>query len=172
MSEYRRLYRQQGWYFFTGVTYNREKILIQPDNLVRRRQSFRCVMKKLPFKMDTVVILPDHIHCIWRLPPDDDDFPTRWKPIMRYFSTGMNAPLTSRSEKKVWQRRFWEHLLRNEKDWQVHMDYIHYNPVKHGYVQSPGGWPYGSFRRAVKQGLYPADWEAKEPSNISGMNLE
>ena len=89
-----------------------------------------------------------------------------------YFSTGMNAPLTKRAEKKVWQRRFWEHLLRNEKDCQVHMDYIHYNPVKHGYVQSPYDWPSGSFRRAVKQGLYPADWGAKEPSNISGMNLE
>ena len=128
MSEYRRLYRQQGWYFFTVVTYCREKILIQPDNLIRLRQSFRYVMKKLPFKMD--------------------------------------------AEKKVWQRRFWEHLLRNEADWHAHMDYIHYNPVKHGYVQSPGDWPYGSFRRAVKQGLYPADWGAKEPSNISGMNLE
>ncbi len=91
MSEYRRLYRQQGWYFFTVVTYCREKILIQPDNLIRLRQSFRYVMKKLPFKMD--------------------------------------------AEKKVWQRRFWEHLLRNEADWHAHMDYIHYNPVKHGYVK-------------------------------------
>jgi len=172
MSEYRRLYRQQGWYFFTVVTYNREKILIQPDNLIRLRQSFRHVMAKYPFIMDAVVLLPDHIHCIWRLPPDDDDFSTRWKLIKRFFSTGMNAPLTGRAEKKVWQRRFWEHLLRNEKDCQVHMDYIHYNPVKHGYVQSPYDWPSGSFRRAVKQGLYPADWGAKEPSNISGMNLE
>ncbi|MBM2835809.1 MAG: hypothetical protein HW406_2970 [Candidatus Brocadiaceae bacterium] len=162
----------RGWYFFTVVTYNREKILIQPDNLQRLRLSFHHVMTKYPFIMDAVVILPDHIHCIWRLPPDDDDFSTRWKLIKRYFSTGMNAPLTRRAEKKVWQRRFWEHLLRNEKDCQVHMDYIHYNPVKHGYVQSPYDWPYGSFRRAVKQGLYPADWGAKEPSNISGMNLE
>jgi len=76
MSEYRRLYRQQGGYFFTVVTYNRKKILIQPDNLIRLRQSFRYIMKKLPFKMDAVVILPDHIHCIWRLPSDDDDFST------------------------------------------------------------------------------------------------
>ena len=76
MSEYRRLYRQQGWYFFTVVTYNREKILIQPDNLKRLRLSFHHVMKKYPFIMDAVVILPDHIHCIWRLPPDDDDFST------------------------------------------------------------------------------------------------
>ena len=172
MSEYRRLYRQQGWYFFTVVTYNREKILIQPDNLIRLRQSFRYVMKKLPFRMDAVVILPDHIHCIWRLPPDDDDFSTRWRLIKRYFSISMNASLTKRAEKKVWQRRFWEHLLRNEADWHTHMDYIHYNPVKHGYVQSPYDWPYGSFRRAVKQGLYPADWGAMEPPDISGMNLE
>jgi len=128
MSEYRRLYRQQGWYFFTVVTYNREKILIQPDNLIRLRESFRYVMKKIPLKMD--------------------------------------------AEKKIWQRRFWKHLLRNEADWHTHMDYIHYNPVKHGYVQSPYDWPYGSFHRAVKQGLYQADWGASEPSNIGGMNLE
>ncbi len=130
MSEYLRLYRQQGWYFFTVVTYNREKILIQPDNLIRLRQLFSYVMKKLPFKIDVVVILPDHIHCIWRLPLDDDDFSTRWRLIKRYFSIGINTSLTKRAEKKVWQRRFWEHLLRNEKDWRTHIDYIHYNPVK------------------------------------------
>jgi len=136
MSEYRRLYRQQGWYFFTVVTYNREKILIQPNNLVRLRHSFRYGMDKYPF------------------------------------SIGTNASLTKRAEKKVWQRRFWEHLLRNEKDWQNHMDYIHYNPVKHGYVRSPGEWLYGSFHHAVKQGLYPADWGAQEPLSIEGMDLE
>ncbi|TLD40639.1 MAG: hypothetical protein JETT_3102 [Candidatus Jettenia ecosi] len=122
--------------------------------------------------MDAVVILPDHIHCIWRLPLDDDDFSTRWRLIKRYFSIGIDAPLTKRAEKKVWQRRFWEHLLRNEEDWRTHMDYIHYNPVKHGYVQNPGDWPYGSFQRAVTEGLYPANWGTKEPSSINGMNLE
>ncbi len=76
MSEYRRLYRQQGGYFFTVVTYNREKFFIQPDNLIRLRQSSRYIIKKFPFKTDAVVILPDHIHCIWRLPSDDDDFAT------------------------------------------------------------------------------------------------
>lgn len=172
MSEYRRLYPQQGWYFFTVITYNREKMLIQPDNLKRLRHAFLHVMKKLPFTIDAIVVLPDHIHCIWRLPPDDDDFSTRWRLIKRYFSIGMNTSLTKRAEKKVWQRRFWEHLLRNERDWGTHMDYIHYNPVKHGYVQSPGEWPYGSFQRAVRQGLYPADWGDNEPLSIKGMDLE
>ena len=100
MSEYRRLYQQEGWYFFTVVTYNREKILIQPDNLKRLRLSFHSVMKKLPFKIDAVVVLHDHIHCIWRLPPDDDDFSTRWKLIKRYFSTGMNAPINQKGRKE------------------------------------------------------------------------
>lgn len=172
MSEYRRLYRQQGWYFFTVITYNREKILDQPDYLKRLRHAFSHVMKKLPFTPDAIVVLPDHIHCIWRLPSDDDDFSTRWRLIKRYFSIGMNTSLTKRAEKKVWQRRFWEHLLRNEKDWRTHMDYIHYNPVKHGYVQSPRDWPYGSFQRAVRQGLYPADWGDNEPLSIKGMDLE
>jgi len=172
MSEYHRLYRQQGWYFFTVVTYCREKILIQLDNLIRRRQSFRYLMKKLPFKMDAVVILPDHIHCIWRLPSDDGDFSTRWKLIKRYFSIGMNAPLTSRSEKKVWQRRFWEHMIRGQTDFNRHCDYIHYNPVRHGLVHLPLEWKHSSFREFVEKGLYSQDWGQSPVEGLHGMNLE
>lgn len=172
MSEYRRLYREGGWYFFTVVTYNREKILTQPANIIRLRHGFRLVKDKYPFYIDGIIILPDHIHCIWRLPTEDDDFSLRWKLIKRYFSIGINTPLTGRAEKKVWQRRFWEHLLRNEKDWQAHMDYIHYNPVKHGYVKSPKDWRHGSFHSAVKRGLYNEDWGSSEPCSIQGMNLE
>lgn len=172
MSEYRRLYREGGWYFFTVLTYHREKILTQPAHIMRLRHAFHLVKDKYPFYIDGIIILPDHIHCIWRLPTEDDDFSLRWKLIKRYFSIGINTPLTGRAEKKVWQRRFWEHLLRNEKDWQAHMDYIHYNPVKHGYVKSPKDWHHGSFHSAVKRGLYDEDWGASEPCSIKGMNLE
>ena len=172
MSEYRRLYREGGWYFFTVVTYNREKILTQPANIMRLRHAFHLVKVKYPYHINGIVILPYHIHCIWRLPMEDDNFSLRWKLIKRFFSIGLNTPLTGRAEKKVWQRRFWEHLLRNEKDWQVHMDYIHYNPVKHGYVKSPKDWQYGSFHSAVKRGLYDEDWGSSEPCSIKGMNLE
>lgn len=129
-------------------------------------------MEKLPFAMDAVVILPDHLHCIWQLPPDDADFSTRWRLIKRHFALGIDAPMTARGEKKVWQRRFWEHFLRDEEDWRRHMDYIHYNPVKHGYVSSPVDWVSGSFQRAVKEGLYPVDWGGQEPPSVTGMELE
>jgi putative transposase len=172
MSEYRRIYCEGGWYFFTVVTHNREKILTQPANITRLRQSFHLVKGNYPFYIDAIVILPDHIHCIWRLPPEDSNFSVRWKLIKRYFSLGMAIPSTTHGEKKVWQRRFWEHLLRNEKDWHAHMDYIHYNPVKHGYVKSPRDWRYSSFHNAVKRGLYVEDWGAAEPSSIHEMNIE
>lgn len=172
MSEYRRLYRKGGWYFFTVITYNREKILTQPANITRLRHAFHLVKDNYPFYIDGIVILSDHIHCIWRLPVEDDNFSIRWKLIKRYFSIGVNTPVTERGEKKIWQRRFWEHLLRNEKDWQAHMDYIHYNPVKHGYVKSPKDWHHGSFHSAVKRGLYEEDWGASEPCSIQGMDFE
>ncbi|GJQ47771.1 MAG: transposase [Candidatus Kuenenia stuttgartiensis] len=149
MSEYRRLYREQGWYFFTIVTYNRQKILTHPDNVTRLRRSFQYAMNKHTFFIDAIVVLPDHIHCIWRLPHDDDDFSTRWRLVKWHFSLGMDTLLTERGEKKVWQRRFWEHLLRNEKDWR-----------------------YGSFHDAVKRGFYTIDWGSQEPDSIKEMDLE
>jgi len=122
--------------------------------------------------MDAIVILPDHIHCIWQLPSGDADFSTRWRLIKRYFSTGVDAALNSKGEKRIWQRRFWEHLIRDEDDWRKHMDYIHYNPVKHGYVSHPGLWPHGSFHRAVERGWYGSDWGKNEPEAIQNLDLE
>jgi putative transposase len=122
--------------------------------------------------MDAIVVLPNHLHCIWILPEGDNDFSVRWRLIKRYFSIGINVPLTKRGEKKVWQRRFWEHLIRDEKDWQRHMDYIHYNPVKHGFVESPIEWPHSSLETAVKQGLYERNWGGSEPVALKDMDFE
>ena len=127
---------------------------------------------KRPFVMDAVVVLHDHLHCIWRLPDGDEDFSTRWRLIRRHFSLAIDAPLTKRGEKLVWQRRFWEHLIRDEGDWRRHVDYIHYNPVKHGYVRSPRDWPSSSFHRAIKRGWYLEDWGSEEPENLKGMDLD
>jgi len=118
------------------------------------------------------VVLPDHLHRIWQMPDQDADFSRRWRLIKRYFSIGMDAEVSRRREKQIWQRRFWEHLVRDEEDWRQHMDYIHYNPVKHGYVKTPYDWPHSSFRRAVKHGLYPPDWGASQPAAIAGMDFE
>jgi len=172
MSQYRRVYQQGGSYFFTLVTYNRMPILTTFENLSRLDQSFKHVMMKHSFTVEAMVVLPDHLHCIWQLPPCDSDFSTRWRLIKRYFSIKTDKPVNERGEKNVWQRRFWEHLLRDEEDWRRHMDYIHYNPVRHGYVQNPAVWPHSSFQKALQEGLYPIGWGVKEPAFIAEMDKE
>jgi putative transposase len=172
MSEYRRTLQPGGCYFFTVVTHERRPWLTEEDALDRIRNAFRRVMRDRPFTVDAVVILADHLHCIWQLPEGDDDFPERWRQIKRFVSTGIKGPLNARGEKMLWQRRYWEHLLRDEEDWRRHMDYIHYNPVKHGYVCCPGDWAHGSFRQAVARGWYETSWGNMEPTNLAGMEFE
>ena len=157
MSQYRRLYQPGGSYFFTIVTYQRAGILCRPDHITRLQSAFEKVMGKKPFTMEAFVFLPDHIHCIWALPPGDSDYSTRWRLIKAHVSVGIDKSANDRGEKNIWQRRFWEHLLRDEDDWCKHMDYIHDNPVKHGHVKSPGDWPHSSFCQALKEGLYPPE---------------
>lgn len=123
------------------------------------------------------VVLPDHLHCIWTLPPEDHDFSTRWRLIKTWFTKHCDDNLRAdpdaarqrKDEQAIWQHRFWEHLLRDEKDYARHLEYIHYNPVKHGYVQRPIDWPYSSFRAYVHKGIYPEDWGATDcdfPENV------
>src|SRR2546423_15617184 len=116
--------------------------------------------------MEAEVVFPEHLHCLWRLPPGDYAFPMRWCLIKAYFTRMLprgEASSVSRQrkgERGIWQRRYWEHVIRDEQDYQRHLDYIHYNPVKHGYVQAAKDWPYSSFHRWVAQGVYPVDWAA------------
>jgi putative transposase len=172
MSTYRRAYQDGGCYFFTIVTHKRRSLLTNPDVLKRLREAFRHVRTTRPFDIDAAVVLPDHLHCLWRLPPDDDDFPIQWRMIKHYVSVGIEAPRNKRNEKLIWQRRFWEHLIRDEEDWRRHMDYIHYNPVKHGYVLRPSDSLHSSFQQAVKKNVYAPDWGACEPENVKQMNME
>jgi putative transposase len=111
------------------------------------------VLSARPFTIDAIAVLPDHLHCIWTLPPEDADYSTRWRLIKTWFSKHY-APATQ----SPWQRRYWEHLLRDESDFTRHVDYIHYNPVKHGHAATAMEWPYSSFRRHVEAGIYAADW--------------
>ncbi|WP_410510528.1 REP-associated tyrosine transposase [Nodosilinea sp. E11] len=173
--DYRRFYQPGGSYFFTVVTERRQPLLV--DHIDRLRVAFRHGMEQYPFSIDGIVVLPDHLHTLWRLPDGDADFSRRWMVIKRKFSAGLKAEVTSTSqklkrEKGVWQRRFWEHCIRDEADWNQHMDYIHYNPVKHGYCTTPADWPYSSFRRSVEWGLYPADWGASPLSKLLCDELE
>ncbi len=172
MSQYRRLYQPGGSYFFTLVTFQRKNILASPEHISRLLAAIERVSKRHPFSLEAWVILPDHLHCIWGMPGQDFDFSLRWRLIKGYFSAGLTYPTNHRGEKEIWQRRFWEHSLRDEVDWRRHMDYIHYNPVKHGYVTRPLNWSYSSFQVAMQKGYYDPDWGAVEPLGIAEMSPE
>ena len=170
--KYRRLYVEGGTYFFTLVTENRRAILVK--NVENLRSAFKHVMRNRPFSIEAMVVLPDHLHAIWKLPDNDSDYSTRWMLIKKRFSsflqtTKVSAKKSHRREKGIWQRRFWEHLIRDENDLKRHFDYIHYNPVKHRYVNKPMDWECSSFSRWVQKGLYPPDWGKTAPEDIEGI---
>jgi putative transposase len=151
--DYRRYYQAGGTYFFTVVSYRREPILIQPEVRVAVRQAIETVRKRYPFEISAWVLLPDHLHTIWQLPENDVDFSERWRQIKRH-----SQYILKNEYPKLWQPRFWEHYIRDEKDFARHYDYVHFNPVKHGYVQQAADWPYSTFHRCVRQGIYPHNW--------------
>jgi putative transposase len=142
---YRRAKTPGATYFFTVVTYNRQPLFHSNDTIALLRQAFHSVKAKSPFRIDAIVVLPNHIRSIWTLPEDDADFSSRWKRIKAQFSLRCpNAYRQSQSlsrlrkgEHAIWQQRFWEHQIRNETDFSQHVDYIHYNPVNHGLVSAP-----------------------------------
>ncbi len=137
-----------------------------PDkNIERLRAAFSREMARRPFEIEAIVILPDHLHALWQLPEGDCDYSKRWGSIKKYFSIGCRCAekdnTRSRRDKResnIWQRRFWEHTICDQRDWNNHLDYIHYNPVKHGLVAAPGEWKYSSFRKWVEKGVYTKDW--------------
>jgi len=167
MSNYRRARAAGGCYFFTAITHGRREVLVIPEHLAVLRAVVTQVRADLPFVIEAWVVLPDHMHCIWTLPAGDHDFSKRWGLIKAGFTkrmvtgVGWAPPTISRMrhrEGTVWQRRFWEHQIRDEDDFQVHADYIHYNPVKHGLVARVRDWPHSTFHRYVRNGLYAEDW--------------
>ncbi len=173
--EFRRARIPGATYFFTVVTAERRPLLI--DNISHLRNAFRSVKHRYPFHIEAIVVLPDHPHAIWRLPEGDAAYPLRWSLIKHHFSIGLpagrrTASRRSKREKGIWQRRYWEHCIRDENDLRRHLDYIHYNPVKHGLVNRVADWPYSSFDKWVAKGMYPEDWGGQAPSRVEGMELE
>ncbi|NOT68942.1 MAG: transposase [Methylophilaceae bacterium] len=160
---YRRADVAGGTYFFTVNLADRKA-----DLLTRHIDVLREVMQQVkqahPFVIEAMVVLPEHLHTIWRLPHDDVDFPMRWSLIKAGFSRRLPKTETIRAsrqakrERGIWQRRYWEHCLRNEIDFERHVDYIHYNPVKHGYVRRVIDWPFSTFHKFVERGVLSADW--------------
>ena len=173
---YRRVFIPGAAYFFTVVTAQRYPWFANPDHVELLRSAFRAVRVKYPFTIEAMVVLPDHLHCIWTLPPGDADFATRWRLIKSWFSKRVPvAPTDVREgqrQRRVWQNRYWEHWLRDENDFRAHVEYIHFNPVKHGLAVSAGAWPYSSFGRYVAAGLYPADWGQSALPDLSGIGSE
>jgi putative transposase len=167
MTYYRRV-RTGYTFFFTLVSFNRRRILCDPAIRDALRRAIGDVRTLRPFSIDGWVLLPDHLHCIWTLPEGDSDFSTRWSLIKRSVSrftghvaldaNGHNASKRKHRESTIWQRRFWEHLIRDDVDFERHLDYIHYNPVRHGYVSRVTDWKYSTFHRYASAGVYPRDW--------------
>jgi len=136
------------------------------------RGALRAEMARCPFDIDAMVILPDHLHCIWRLPQGDDDYSSRWREVKKAVSRSLGRRTNARGEAQCWQRRFWEHAIRDECDWRRHLDYIHYNPVRHGLVKTPGDWPWSSFSRSVARGWYDPGWGSNPSAEVLDMDLE
>jgi putative transposase len=136
------------------------------------REAVRMVRQRRPFHIDAWVVLPDHLHCLWTLPEGDDDFSMRWRLIKTALAKALpvterrSAVRVARHKRAIWQRRFWEHAIRDERDYARHVDYIHYNPVKHGYVSRVTDWPHSTFRRFVMHGVYPCDWAGGAPRDL------
>lgn len=145
------------------MTAQRKPLFAEQRNVVTT-MAFREIQLQRPFALEAAVVLPDHLHCVWTLPPGDADFSTRWRLIKTWFTKHCDSTLraskasATRGECSLWQHRYWKQMLRDETDYRHHIDYIHFNPVKHGYVKAPIDWPYSSFPRYVRTGIYPPDW--------------
>ena len=163
MTDYRRNFLPGGSYFFT-VNLAERRLALLTEHIDLLRAAFRQVRGPHPFTIEAAVILPDHLHMIWTLPEGDPDFPLRWRLIKSAFSHRLpggeriSPSRAAKGERGIWQRRYWERTLRDEKDFERHCDYIHFNPIKHGHALRPRDWPYSSFHRWVRLGAYPSDW--------------
>ncbi|MFT3756824.1 MAG: transposase [Pseudoxanthomonas sp.] len=165
-----------GLYFFPVNLAERGGNTLLTDNIDFLRESFRKTLVDHPVVMDAIVVLPDHLHCLWHLPEGDDNYASRWRLIKARFSQSLakgerrSASRLRKGERGIWQRRYWEHLIRDEEDYARHVDYIHYNPVKHGHVTRVVDWPYSTFSRWVERGVYSRDWGTGD--EVRGLDWE
>jgi putative transposase len=170
VSDYRRYFVPGATYFFTLVTERRAKVFASAVARTLLGNVMRQCLLRYPVRVVAIVLLPDHLHSLWSLPQGDDRYSLRWRWIKREFTRqwlahgGAEQPRSSarmaERRRGVWQRRFWEHTIRDEEDLGTHFDYIHYNPVKHGLVRRSCDWPWSSFHRWVRAGHYPIGWAA------------
>jgi putative transposase len=173
MSRYRRLFRPGATYFFTVCLADRRSQLLTED-IAGLRTAYATTLSTMPVRTEAIVILPDHVHAIWTLPEGDSDFPNRWRMIKTEFSKSHAASDSAsdsklaRGEKGVWQRRYWEHLIRDDAELAAHIAYCWGNPVKHGLAEKAVDWPYSSIHRDVRLGRVSADWAGELPHGDFG----
>jgi putative transposase len=172
MVQYRRNRVPGGTYFFTVTLRDRHAGMLV-EHIDGLRMAFRTTRREQPFVIEAMVVLPDHIHAVWTLPPRDDDYAGRWKSIKSRFThalvkAGVGLMRNAKGEYNLWQRRYWEHTIQDDTDLSRHVDYIHYNPVKHGWVKRVHEWPYSTFHRFVKRGLCPLDWAGGDVEKEGG----
>ena len=173
MPNYRRWYVPGGTYFFTVVTHLRRPIMASECARKHLHDAIEELQDKQPFSLTAIVLLPDHLHTIWTLPANDSDYSGRWAVIKESFTRrflrdgGADGPRSAsrvaKRERGVWQRRFWEHVCHHEQDFKNHLDYLHWNPVKHGLVRCVRDWPWSSFHRYVELGEYEPTWGSLDP---------
>jgi len=182
MPNYIRLREEGGTFFFTVVAHQRRAFLTKPLARQCLRSAWLETQERFPFETVAVCLMPDHLHTIWALPEDDSDYDKRWLYLKARFSRmyrqnggvegWCSASRRRRKERGFWQRRFWEHKIRDDEDLRHHFDYVHYNPVKHELVEWPEQWPWSTFHRYARMGWYGADWGSSLIDSIKGMECE
>lgn len=177
MPDYRRNWVPGGTYFFTVALLERKRDLLVTE-IESLREAVRRVKRRYPFEIVAWVVLPDHLHCIWTLPPGDADYAMRWRLIKLLFVKSLpkqeriSLVRARRHERGIWHRRYWEHTIRDERDLANHVDYVHWNPVKHGCVTEVVDWPFSTFHRYVEKGILPRDWSGNDGMNANDMFSE
>jgi putative transposase len=182
MSRYLRYFVPGAMYFFTVVTHQRRGILATDLGRACLHNALETIRTRWPFDLTAIVLLPDHLHTVWTMPLGDAHYPRRWRRLKEEFTEAflqgggqegtVSASRRKRKERGIWQRRYWEHTLDDESDFERHMDYIHYNPVKHGFVKCPRDWPYSSFHRLVKEKIYAENWGCVENGPLDFSDLD
>jgi len=172
MVQYRRSRVAGGTFFFTVNLHDRRHRLLV-DHADALRNIVRAIQTESPFVIDAMVVLPDHWHAVWTLPLEDAAYARRIQRIKAHFTrhlvrAGVNLAIDKRGEYLLWQKRFWEHTVRNERDFEAHVNYVHINPVKHGHVTRAMDWPHSTLHRYIKMGLLAANWGCASPEGTFG----
>lgn len=172
MPDYSRVWVPGGTFFFTVNLLERRNRRILVEHIDHLRAAFRDAQRARPFHVIAIVVLPEHLHCLWQLPEGDADNADRWARIKSGFCRRLpktehrSDVRVAKRERGIWQRRFWEHMIVDEEDLQNHFDYIHFNPVKHGHAVRAVDWPYSSLHRYIQSGELPADWACHSDAGI------